>query len=87
MAHPGLVGHDEWIDGFAAAGMDALEAYHTNHDLETTAHYLALAQRLGLAVSGGSDYHADESHGAPRPGSVALPQEAFNQLERLGIRK
>jgi predicted metal-dependent phosphoesterase TrpH len=83
MAHPGLIGHDEWIDAFAAAGMDALEAYHTNHDPGATAHYLAMAKRLGLGVSGGSDYHADESHGAPCPGSVALPQEAYDQLVRL----
>jgi N utilization substance protein A len=50
---------------------------------EATQMPLAAAQRLGLGVSGGSDYHADESHGAPRPGSVALPREAFDQLVRL----
>ena len=83
MAHPGLTAHDGWIDGFAAAGMDALEAYHTNHDTRATAHYLATAQRLGLGVSGGSDYHADESHGASNPGSIALPREAFDQLVLL----
>jgi predicted metal-dependent phosphoesterase TrpH len=83
MAHPGLIGHDEWIDGFAAAGMDAIEAYHTNHDPPATAHYVATAQRLGLGLSGGSDFHADESHGAPYPGSVALPRDAYDQLVRL----
>ena len=29
LAHPALVGHDEWIPAFAAAGLDALEAYHS----------------------------------------------------------
>jgi predicted metal-dependent phosphoesterase TrpH len=80
MAHPGLVGRDEWIPALAAAGLDALEAYHSNHDPSATAHYRALAERLGLAVSGGSDYHADESHGAPYPGSVSLPREAYDRL-------
>jgi len=80
LAHPGLLRHDEWIGGFAAAGLDALEAYHTNHDGETIGHYRSIAERLQLGVSGGSDYHADESHGAPHPGSTSLPQEAFDQL-------
>jgi predicted metal-dependent phosphoesterase TrpH len=80
LAHPVLVEHDEWIPGFAAAGLDALEAYHTDHRWDDTARYLALAEQLGLAVSGGSDYHADESHGAGGPGSVSLPPERFDVL-------
>ena len=80
MAHPGLLRRDEWIAGFAASGLDAIEAYHTNHDEETTGRYRSVAHRLGLAVSGGSDYHADDSHGSARPGSVSLPSDAFDEL-------
>ncbi len=80
LAHPGLLGKDDWIPAFAQAGLDAVEAYHTEHDPAITAHYLGLAARLGLAVSGGSDYHADQSHGAAGPGSVSLPREAFDAL-------
>ena len=43
---------------------------------------VALAARLGLAVSGGSDYHGDESHGAAAPGSVSLPRDAYERLVR-----
>jgi predicted metal-dependent phosphoesterase TrpH len=80
MAHPGLVGHDEWIAPLAEAGLDAVEAYHTDHDAAATRRYRALADRLKLAVSGGSDFHGDESHGAPSPGTVALPREDFDRL-------
>ena len=80
LAHPGLLRHDEWIATLAASGLDALEAYHTNHDADAIARYRSIAQRLRLGISGGSDYHADESHGAPHPGSVSLPREAFDQL-------
>jgi 3',5'-nucleoside bisphosphate phosphatase len=80
LAHPGLLRHDEWIPPFVNAGLDALEAYHTEHDAETTARYAALAQRYGVAVSGGSDYHGDPSHGARAPGAVALPRDAYDQL-------
>ena len=81
LAHPMLVGRDEWIPGFAGAGLDALEAYYAAHDGPATERYLALARRLGLAVSGGSDYHADESHGAVGPGSAALPRHEFDKLK------
>ena len=81
IAHPVLLGHDEWIPDFVSSGLDAIEAYHTRHDPERTTHYLSLAARLGVAVSGGSDYHADDAYGALTPGSVALPPEQFATLK------
>ena len=86
LAHPVLVEHDEWIPGFAAAGLDAVEAYHSDHDEADTARYLEMADRLGLKVSGGSDFHGDESHGPGGPGSVVLPRERFEQLKSIGVR-
>jgi len=83
LAHPGLVGHDEWIAPLAAAGLDALEVYHTDHDQAATRRYRALAGRLGLAASGGSDFHGDESHGSPAPGTVSLPREDYDRLAAL----
>ena len=80
LAHPGLLRHDEWIAALASSGLDAIEAYHTSHDEEAIGRYRSVAHRLGLSVSGGSDYHADESHGAAHPGSVSLPADAFTQL-------
>jgi predicted metal-dependent phosphoesterase TrpH len=83
LAHPGLAAHDERIEGFAASGLDALEAYHSRHDGATTARYLALAARMRLAVSGGSDFHADDSHGPAAPGAVSLPRAEYDRLVRL----
>ena len=83
LAHPALVKHDEWLEGFVTAGLDALEAYHSYHDAAATGHYLALAGRLKLLVTGGSDFHGDESHGPGAPGSVSLPREAYERLKRL----
>ena len=74
LAHPGIVRRDQWIEGFVADGLDALEVFHTKHDAATTDRYLAMALRLGVAVSGGSDYHADAHHGSVQPGSVSLPR-------------
>jgi 3',5'-nucleoside bisphosphate phosphatase len=82
LAHPGLVQHDEWIAGLVSDGLDAIEAYHSKHDAEATSRYLAMASALGVAVSGGSDYHGDPAHGPDRPGAVSLPREAFDDLRR-----
>jgi len=86
LAHPGLVGRDEWIAGLAAAGLDAIEAYHTDHDELETSRYCAMAHQLGLAVSGGSDYHADKSHGSSSPGSVSLPRHEYMRLLAARLR-
>jgi 3',5'-nucleoside bisphosphate phosphatase len=86
LAHPALVGHDEWIPDFVAEGVDALEAYHTDQDEPATARYLAAAKHYGLLVTGGSDCHGDESHGAA-PGGVSLPRDAYDRLvSRMQIR-
>jgi 3',5'-nucleoside bisphosphate phosphatase len=85
VAHPGPLGRDEWLPPLAGAGLDALEAYHTKHDAAATAHYLAMAARLDLAVTGGSDFHGDDSHGGD-PGSVSLPRDAYDRLVALRSR-
>jgi predicted metal-dependent phosphoesterase TrpH len=80
VAHPGLLRHDEWLPRLAEAGLDAIEAYHPDHDQYTTARYVDLADRLHVAVSGGSDYHADQAHGGTSLGSVPFPRSAYDRL-------
>lgn len=80
LAHPGLLAHDDWIPEFVQSGLDAIEVYHSEHDTLMTATYLSIAKRLNLKISGGSDYHADESHGAAHLGGISLPREDYDQL-------
>ena len=40
-------------------GLLGLEVHHSDHDAATTAHYLAITRHLGLAITGGSDYHGE----------------------------
>jgi hypothetical protein len=87
LAHPGLVLRDDWIPAFVEAGLDALEAHHSGHDGAATARYRAMATRLGLGISGGSDFHADDSHGAACPGSVCLPRVDYEALEERRRRR
>ena len=83
LAHPGIATADGLIDALAAAGLDAIEVWHSDHSPEQQTHYGALADRLGIAKSGGSDYHGDGLHRACRLGGVLLPAVEFARLERL----
>ena len=80
LAHPGLLNRDEIIPPMIDAGLAALEAYHSEHDPDTTVYYLEMAARHGLAVSGGSDFHGGGAHGVDAPGVVQLPHERFAEL-------
>lgn len=80
LAHPVLAGIDHLIPSLAACGLAALEARHTDHPPEVEAHYRAMASRLGLAVSGGSDFHGDGTANADAIGRVTLPQDDFATL-------
>ncbi len=70
LAHPGsltLAGHetmDTRVRAYRDAGLDGIEAYYSRHTPAETARFLRLAQRYGLLVTGGSDFH-----GANRPGT------------------
>lgn len=51
----------DWLEDMVATlagfGMDAIEAYHSEHDARSTRKAVDLAVRHGLALTGGSDYH------------------------------
>jgi predicted metal-dependent phosphoesterase TrpH len=83
MAHPGVTNQDALIPDLAAAGLDALEVYHTDHSAEDIARYLALARRLGLAVTGGSDFHGVRSGHSNGFGTVHLPAPAYAAFREL----
>jgi predicted metal-dependent phosphoesterase TrpH len=87
LAHPGLLKRDDLIPALVEAGLPALEAFHSDHDAETTEHYLALAERYGLAVSGGSDYHGEPVRRLSAFGQVGLPVEHFERLSARAGKK
>ena len=71
MAHPGLT---KWPDPAALEpylvtlkeqGIDGLEVYYSQHSPEQIEAYGAIADRLGLVKSGGSDFHGDPKPHVP----------------------
>ena len=81
MAHPGLTRRDDLLPALVAAGLDALEARHSDHDAQTEVRYRAVARELGILVTGGSDFHgADAGHRVNALGQVTLDVEDFERL-------
>ena len=59
LAHPVRVKSDvsALMPELSGCGLNAIEAYHSDHTEEDTRLYLSLASRYGLHVTGGSDFH------------------------------
>ena len=81
LAHPGITAGDSLIEALAGQGLDAIEVWHSEHAPDQQQHYGMLAERLGLAKSGGSDFHGDGVHHAATLGGVLLPEPEFLRLE------
>jgi 3',5'-nucleoside bisphosphate phosphatase len=91
LAHPGYRGagkpspKDDLVPTLVEAGLTAIEAFHSSHDEAMQLHYVALARRHGLAVTGGSDYHGDGARRAEFFGVTHLPATHFETfLARAG---
>lgn len=89
VAHPGRFGRgfiwDEAMPVLQKTGMAGFEAFYADYSPSEQTYFNALAVRLGMARSGGSDYH-----GANKPGlklghgwgGLKVPYELLQELER-----
>ena len=82
-AHLGDHGTEGQIRQFQEPGLDGLEVRHPSHSPGAERRLTGIAQRLGLAISGGSDWHGDmelgDSH-APL-GGLDIPLDWLEKLE------
>ncbi len=60
------------FDELRGIGLDALEVWHTDHKPALIKRYGAYAERHGMLMTGGSDYHGDNKPNA-RLGGVMAP--------------
>jgi predicted metal-dependent phosphoesterase TrpH len=87
LAHPVRVREDvpSILPRLCDAGLNGLEVFHSDHDGATTAMYLELAKRYGLAITGGSDFH-----GSVKPevklgigdGNLDIPRQLLDDLRK-----
>jgi 3',5'-nucleoside bisphosphate phosphatase len=79
MAHPGVTNQPAVMKSLVHAGLDAIEVYHSDHSVEVQRHLRAFAAEHHLLVTGGSDFHGDESRDRPL-GRSTLPRHEFDRL-------
>lgn len=81
VAHPARYRIVDLIEPFARAGITGVEAYHSLQTREQSRQLVALAGDLGLAVSGGSDWHGDAARKA-EPGGCGLDEQEYESFLR-----
>ncbi|MCD8199635.1 MAG: PHP domain-containing protein [Coriobacteriaceae bacterium] len=62
IAHPAHYHDEDLIPDLVKEGLVGLEAYHSMQTKEQSKALVQLADDLGIAVSGGSDWHGDDTH-------------------------
>jgi predicted metal-dependent phosphoesterase TrpH len=87
LAHPIRLGkrdhgeEEELIAQIAALGLDAIEAYHSDHDGTDVRRYLSYADKYALKVTGGSDFHGDNKPGV-KLGQANVPTSLLAALSQ-----
>jgi predicted metal-dependent phosphoesterase TrpH len=85
IAHPYIINHGKSLGKKEIArlkevGLKGVEVYQTKHNKKITKKYKKIAEELELLITGGSDYHGENSPGI-LPGDTGINQEEFDQLE------
>lgn len=77
IAHPTYMGDDyvEKIRLLQSLGADGIETYYKHYAADTVAGLASLARELGVAASGGSDYHGLGNPDDRDIGDIAFPDE------------
>lgn len=62
IAHPITLKKDitsttRYIENLQKYGLDAIEVFHSSHTQDNRSDFLSIANKLGLLISGGSDFH------------------------------
>lgn len=87
IAHPGTYGNDDLLYTVLAAGVDGIEVWHPEHNQRTAEHYLEIAQKNRLLVTGGSDCHGGFKFGKVYLGEVRLPYRYLAALKHRANRR
>jgi len=80
LAHPGSQMPDGVIERLCGSGLRGIEVWHPQHGAATVRRYQALAQRLGLLITGGSDFHGE--HRSVDLGELPVPISVLDPLKQ-----
>lgn len=85
IAHPHIINHGqslgrEEIRRLKEVGLKGIEVYQTKHNQKVVEKYKKIAAELGLLITGGSDYHGENSPDI-LPGDRGMTKKEFAELE------
>lgn len=91
LAHLNQTGYDiaeleNLLTSLKKVGLNGIEGYYPEYTKDHVAQYRALAEKLSLALSGGSDYHADMKPHIEigvGTGSLRIPYYIFKNLKNI----
>ncbi len=89
MAHPVRLKGDlaALLPTLRDAGLNAIEAYHSDHSEGDRETFLSLAATHGMLVTGGSDFHGTVKPGIAlgtgRDGNVRVPEDLLDRLRLI----
>ncbi|WP_291271470.1 PHP domain-containing protein [Geothrix sp.] len=89
VAHPGRFANggfrwDEAMQDLQREGLEGLEGYYGEYRAAEQKYFVALAARLGMVVTGGSDYHGGNKPGlrlGSGRGGLKVPDDLLERLE------
>lgn len=79
-AHPVISNSDAIIPELVGAGLRGLEAYYPGYKPEQTEVYLELSRKYNLLITGGSDFHGENSGRDLKLGDLTIPDELVDKL-------
>ncbi|MBI2844351.1 MAG: PHP domain-containing protein [Armatimonadetes bacterium] len=82
LAHPGKSGRDHIIPMLVKSGLRAIEVYHSDQYPESSQRYHAVARKLGLIETGGSDAHGFDPDYGTSIGSTTVDMRVVEDLRR-----
>lgn len=91
LAHPVRLGirdpreEEDLIGDLRDAGLHGIEVYHSDHRPADVERYAAIARKLRLAVSGGSDFHGDAKPNirlGAGIGNLNIPRKILEDLRK-----
>lgn len=84
LAHPGQIYRslevEKIIRNLKCYGLNGVEVYHPSHTKNSTNNFYNISKKYKLLITGGSDFHGNESIKNNYVGSYGINEDLFNKL-------
>ena len=83
VAHPcDIANPEKLVTDLMNYGLRGLEAYHRKHSPAMVEYYSSMAEKYGLIVTGGSDFHSPNNNNIIYLGKIFIPDWVYTNLKK-----